>query len=398
MLKKVSTPVEKLPETEQDLAKVTESVAPTGPKGGEMTSDGSSTCDSEGGSAVQRRERVLAKRSRTRLHRYLQEVFEGVTAELTFLEKKAVTDRVRKYYSNELEQFFAYATQNNLPLRAPTQVDAALSAYCNQCFFRGEESSRGEKLLAAVMHFFPEYGRLGGAKIPRAWRCVKGWRRLSPARSRQALPLAVWCAFAWHLCCQGHPLMAVFLLLLVSTYARPNELLRVAKGCVVAPAHNITSVWSLVLNPAEGLRPSKTGAVDESMLLDSPWLQWLGPALTILNEGDPTQPLFNFSYPQFLHHFRKARQELRLKDVVPYQARHSGPSIDRARGLRSQVEVQKRGRWQAAKSMARYERAAKLARTWQELSASQRQLFTECEKYIEEIVLGRPYPEQQLPR
>lgn len=57
-------------------------------------------------------------------------------------------------------------------------------------------------------------------------------------------------------------------------------------------------------------------------------------------------------------------------DAVPYQARHSGPSIDRAANSRTQEEVRKRGGWLARQSVARYEKAGRLAATWQKLPSA----------------------------
>ena len=42
----------------------------------------------------------------------------------------------------------------------------------------------GERLLEALLFFWPEFGRCGGRKIPRSWRCVKGWRRVTPGKAR----------------------------------------------------------------------------------------------------------------------------------------------------------------------------------------------------------------------
>ena len=53
--------------------------------------------------------------------------------------------------------------------------------------------------------------------------------------------------------------------------------------------------------------------------------------------------------------------------AVPYQGRHSGISIDRASGERTQEEAQKRGRWRAQASVRRYEKAGRLNDAWQRL-------------------------------
>eukprot|EP00975_Prorocentrum_lima_P009250 1970867-Prorocentrum_lima.AAC.1 len=68
--------------------------------------------------------------------------------------------------------------------------------------------------------------------------------------------------------------MGIFVLLLVSTYARPSELMLLTRDNLVRPARGITQHWAILLNPEEGGKSSKTGAFDESLFLDSEWLQW----------------------------------------------------------------------------------------------------------------------------
>ena len=79
--------------------------------------------------------------------------------------------------------------------------------------------------------------------------------------------------------------------------------------------------------------------------------------------------------------FHQCCQDLKLT-LVPYQARHSGPSIDRARGARSQEEVRKRGGWLSRQSMARYEKSGRLAATWRKLDLQTQLCCTMAERYI----------------
>lgn len=92
---------------------------------------------------------------------------------------------------------------------------------------------------------------------------------LTPGRSRAAFPLAVWCGLSWRLATRGHFNMAVFLMLAVSTYAWPSELLRLTQDCIVPPAPGAIASWCLMLNPEDRLVKSKTGAGDGSLWLDS---------------------------------------------------------------------------------------------------------------------------------
>ena len=61
--------------------------------------------------------------------------------------------------------------------------------------------------------------------------------------------------------------------------------------------------------------------------------------------------------------FTKSARALGLKplDPVLYQARHSGASTDRASGVRTLAEIQKRGRWSSPASVVRYEKGGRLS-------------------------------------
>ena len=152
-------------------------------------------------------------------------------------------------------------------------------------------------------------------------------------------------------------MMGVSLLLGLSAYLRPSELLRL-RGESLVPPSSASPNWCLLMHPSEGAARSKTGTVDDSIQLDSPYLKWLDPVWTLLHAERRGQPLFDFDYPELLQVLKKATQYWKCGAVVPYQWRHSGPSIDRAMKWRPLDEVQKRGRWASQKSVARYEKAA----------------------------------------
>ena len=59
---------------------------------------------------------------------------------------------------------------------------------------RGEHASKGERLLAAWMHYKPDLNKYGGRRLPRVLKALKGWRKLTPARSRSPEAFAIWAA------------------------------------------------------------------------------------------------------------------------------------------------------------------------------------------------------------
>ena len=125
-------------------------------------------------------ERNLKARAKHRLKKYVNEIMESVEG-LTFLERQAVSRLVEKYYLKDYKQLTEYCLRGGTNMDDEQALDTALVRYFNELYRRGEQHHRGEKVLATLMHHKAEYGRLGAKKIPRAWRALKGWRKLTPA-------------------------------------------------------------------------------------------------------------------------------------------------------------------------------------------------------------------------
>ena len=157
---------------------------------------------------------------------------------------------------------------------------------------------------------------------------------------------------------KGKLRMAFFLLVSLSSYGRPSELIRLQVYCLVRPSPSITSSWTLLMNPEEKAARSKTG---EFVALDSPYLlPWAHTLFGYLKQNHPLTPLWDFDYAQYTQAFKDAARTLG-------QARHSGASIDRSRNYRTQLEVQRRGQWRSQTSVMRYEKSARLAATTESL-------------------------------
>ena len=183
--------------------------------------------------------------------------------------------------------------------------------------------------------------------------------------------------------------MALFVMLSLSTYSRPSELLRCRTFSLIRPSPNITKAWSLLLSPEEMEVTSKTGDFDVSLMLDSPYLlTWVGPLLQAMKKKSPELPLWDFTYSQYLNVFKKCSKMMQM-ELSPYHSRHSGPSVDRSRHYRTQLEVQKRGQWRSTKSVARYEKSARLAKSWESVPEKTKTFCSLCEQSLGDIMLGR---------
>lgn len=350
----------------------------------------SSSSESAGEQPAQgQRSRQLAKKQRHRLRKYLDVALFAEAHGSSFLESQAVTTAVQKYYHKEVQLFHDYVAHSGKTLKEP---DTAITEYLNHLFWKGEQPHRGEKFLAAWMHNHPEYGRLGSVKLPRSWRALKGWRRLCLGNSRKPMPFCVWSGIAVELTKMKQVRMGLFVVLTVSSYARPSELLRCTTHCLVRPAASALNEWALLLAIEEDKVPTKTGEYDHSVPLDSAYLRpWCPVLLEALKKQHPSTPLWDFGYGEFLACFKHASANLSL-ELSPYQTRHSGPSIDRAKNYRSLHEVQKRGGWKAHKSVLRYEKAGRLSLSYQSMPAHIRTYCDLCEAQLGEVFLGRAVP------
>ena len=131
---------------------------------------------------------------------------------------------------------------------------------------------------------------------------------------------------------------------------------------------------------------SKVGDSDDTIPIDSPRSLWMAPVFAALCRRRPASSrLLNMTYLQYMTLFRTAAGNLGL-DVVPYQGRHSGASLDRGEGLRSIEAVQKRGRWAAYSSVRRYEKAGLLNQSWAALSPAQKAHCDACLRNLSDIV------------
>ena len=354
---------------------------------GSVSSSSDSSSDFE---LVQKRRKNLHSRARHRRRKYVDFLIAGRgKSELTLLERKAIGAASEKMYQKEMQAFLDYAQCRGLDVSKAETVDKLMVQYMNLCYLGGHQAFVGDRLIASWLHHHPQYSKAGVKRIPRALRCLKGWRRLCPGRSRVPYPLAIWCGVACLMMEAGFPKMAVFVMLALSTYSRPSELLRLRRFSLIPPATGVTGSWSLLLSPEELQQASKTGDYDVSVLLDSPYTNcWVTNVLKSLKKGASSARLWDFDYSQYLAVFKRCAKKMDIP-LEPYHSRHSGPSIDRSRKYRSQLEVQKRGQWKSNKSVVRYEKAARLARTWEQIPTKTKEYSQACEAAFDDIMTGR---------
>ena len=138
--------------------------------------------------------------------------------------------------------------------------------------------------------------------------------------------------------------------------------------------------------------PSKVGDFDTSVVLDHGWIHQLERKFEELAGRTRGSSVWRFDYGTYSAAFRAATLRLGLS-LVPYQTRHSGPSLDRAVGFRGLPEVKSRGGWRADSSVARYEKHARLGFSEQEKDPRLLTYGEACSVQLADaILLRRPLP------
>ena len=88
-------------------------------------------------------------------------------------------------YRPGVESFVRFADLVSAPLVEDVDIDISLAAYFNKLYFCGEQSWKGQKLMAALNHMDGGFGRKGSWSLPRAWRALRGWILKTPGMSRK---------------------------------------------------------------------------------------------------------------------------------------------------------------------------------------------------------------------
>ena len=353
--------------------------ATTALTGAEVESDATTSSD-EGPSGPKRRRTLAGRPSRKEL--LVEEFSESA---MSFLEHSAVRNGER--YEKSLAEWIRWADEQTPPRRlvADAEVDAAGVDFCNLLFSKGFSANKGEVLLAALMHRAPEFGRYGARKLPRWARALRGWRMRCPPRSRAPHAFAVWSGILWGFCRRAEWLMAVYTAWMLGMYMRPSEALTIRRGDLQKPLVGESSHWQLLLFPETRSDRSKVFAANDSIECCCSWMPWLENTVETLAVGPPKELVFTFTYSQFLKVWKEVREEIGVA-VVPYEARHSGASIDAARGHRSRAEIKARGRWAADSSVNRYEKKARLLESFNKLSVAQQEYLLACERQLGDML------------
>jgi len=297
---------------------------------------------------------------------------------LGITEEASVSKNSRAAYLYRVQDFLNSEGLTHLNVD-PVVLDAKLSRHIDRLYLSGKRPSTGEKLLAGVCFLCPKYGGKGAAFLPRAARSLRGWKVLSPRRTKRPLPWELCLLYASRFWRKGKKEMAVCWLTMVDSYSRPTELIDMIPSQVILPAPiRGAGGVSLSFNPEHLGKPSKTGQFNECVKISR------AAVATLLQEHAKRRRgmsrLWPFALKEMKEVFDEITVEYHLENLEPvlYSGRHSGASLDVLEGRRSLVEVKKRGRWERDSSVRRYEKMGMVQESWAMMSSAAQQAAREA--------------------
>ena len=305
-----------------------------------------------------------------------------------FLENRNLNPQTRVQYEH-LFKAFCEAQLEVLEWTDPKAVDEALVAFGDRMFFLGFEFWQFNRTVSAVARLYPQYGLQRQLTIPRTCRALRGWSKLSPAKSRPPLPKCAVAGLMALLLVRREPGMCLWVALAFVAYLRAGEAFGLHVEDLLTPTLGINAHWAVSLCPLSRGKASKTGIYDDTVGLDREDFLELGPALRGLPRPPGALLLFNFSYYQLRQRWLEATAALGLEGAVLHQLRHAGPSNDTLEQRRSPMEVMKRGRWKTIESVLRYEKAGLVAAEYKRLSPAAKLFCRAAEQEIPALLRGQ---------
>ena len=269
-----------------------------------------------------------------------------------------------KRYATAVTELDSWANSRRCSL-APKHVDANITRYLHEMCESGSSIIDARSVVYGFILLRCQSETPERFLLPQAKQALKGWATRFPTHSKAGVDLQVWDTIAWK-CIQNDSLLtAAGIMLQGDTYARPSELLRITRGAVIRPRRSRSHFWGIVIDPQEQHTPTKTGEYDDCVLLDSPGREGIAVILKYLfnrTKLDSDKLFAGLSLTKYNEDINQACKELGLQKLklTAHVLRHSGPSTDSYRKIRSLDLIQSRGRWKALSSMHRYRKPGRM--------------------------------------
>ena len=101
------------------------------------------------------------------------------------LQHGAVGPQTRLDYAASLLKFESWLEQREEKVVTHAEIDAAMCTRMENEFMKGIGRAQEKRLLSAWMDKHASFGRHGARTLPKTWRSLQGWHRLSLGRSRK---------------------------------------------------------------------------------------------------------------------------------------------------------------------------------------------------------------------
>ena len=114
-----------------------------------------------------------------------------------------------------------------------------------------QDSHNGRAAERFLVAFFsgPRYSRTGTRGIPRALRCLRGFRLAARGKSRHAKPSRTWAGVILDLYQRGTVQMPLMITVRLKEYLRPSEMFNLQGGDTGTSAGNHVTLQSVVFCP-----------------------------------------------------------------------------------------------------------------------------------------------------
>ena len=288
----------------------------------------------------------------------------------------AVKKPTLERYIIQTNLFRTWAKAHRKSISDHSKLDSAMAQYLLELYEDGLHVWEGTYVVYGFQFL---YNRQSDKDyLPLAKKSLKAWRKRQPSSMRLPVPEEVVWALGHTMLELGYVMETAAMVIQYVTYMRPSEAISLFQHQICPPIQgglHRYEQWGFVLAPQELHHTTKTGEVDDSILVDCRPYAWVHTVLTLIFQSHRKTRVFEGL--TLAHYERCFQQGMKALDVplhvTPHVIRHSGASNDFVQSRKTLKQIQKHGRWACFKSCRRYEKGALILQAWAKLQNSQQQ-------------------------
>ena len=290
-------------------------------------------------------------------------------------------------YLRQIEEFEEWLRSKRQRWSFPT-LDRKVTQYITHLYDSDAEMSKASYLIYGLQLLKCEGSKdsfLVGSK-----EALSGWRKQDPGQMRVPVPEEFIFDLMTLALEDDRIDLAMAMLIQFDGYLRPSECLSLTADHVCWPQGRCYLHWALIIAPSTLQQTTKTGQSDDSILLgDRPHNGWIKECMRLFMKTVKYELFPGLTLSGYETWCRQACLRLSYKRscVMPHIIRHAAASNDMYHSRRSLVEIQKRGRWAAKRSVSRYEKHALLLAQWRQVSPHRKSLVEAQSQSIKSTLL-----------